>query len=124
MKSRPIILYLLVYVLFLAAMHFGHGFGVAEPLLVLLVFGLGLSLLALWSTRHAKLRNSTVKHPSILIAIGVLRRGHLASRVFLGGPLDSYSEPPVARAGSHRWRPAAPPCGNHSPVALSGRGDG
>lgn len=63
MKSRPIIVYLLIYALFLAAMHLGGGFGLAEPLLVMLVFGLGLSLLALWATRHAKPRNITVKHP-------------------------------------------------------------
>jgi uncharacterized protein len=63
MKYRPIILYLLVYALFLAAMHFLYGFGVVEPLLVLLVFGLGLSLLALWTTRSAKPRNIPVKQP-------------------------------------------------------------
>lgn len=71
MKSRPIILYLLIYILFLAAMHLEGGFGVAEPLLVLLVFGLGLSLLALWTTRRAEPRNITVKHPrqeSVMLA--------------------------------------------------------
>lgn len=63
MQRQPIIWYLLLYALFLAAMHFGYGFGVTEPVLILLLFGLGLSLLALWTTRHAKPRNITVKHP-------------------------------------------------------------
>jgi hypothetical protein len=63
MQRQPIIWYLLLYALFLAAMYFGYGFGVTEPVLVLLLFGLGLSLLALWTTRHAKPRNITVKHP-------------------------------------------------------------
>ncbi len=63
MARRPIILYLLVYVLVLAIMHFGYGFDIAEPLWVLLVFGLGLSLLALWTTRNTRPRNVTVKQP-------------------------------------------------------------
>jgi len=63
MQRQPIIWYLLLYALLLAAMHFGYGFGVTEPVLVLLLFGLGLSLLALWTTRHAQPRNITVKHP-------------------------------------------------------------
>lgn len=63
MKSRPIILYLLIYALFLTAMHVQGGFGLAEPLLVVLLFGVGLSLLAVWTTRHMKPRDITVKHP-------------------------------------------------------------
>jgi len=63
MRVRPIILYLVIYALFLAAMHAENGFGLAEPLLVLLVFGVGLSLLALWTTHHVTPRNITVKHP-------------------------------------------------------------
>lgn len=46
----------------------------------------------------------------------VLHRDHLGDRVLPQGRLDSYSEPPVARANSHRWRPAAQPGGDHSPV--------
>lgn len=63
MQRLPIILYLLVYALFLAAMRIGDGFGVAEPLFILFVFGLGLSLVALWATRRAMPRNITVKNP-------------------------------------------------------------
>ncbi len=84
MKGRPIILYLLIYALFLVAMHLEGGFSVTEPLLVMLLFGLGLSLLALWATRHAKPRNITVKHPRqesaslagyLLIVVGFITWG-------------------------------------------------
>lgn len=63
MRNRPIILYLLIYAVFLAAMHFESGFDLVEPIVILVVFGLGLSLLALWATRGAVPRNITVKHP-------------------------------------------------------------
>src|SRR3990172_1631339 len=63
MRTLPIILYLVLYALVLASMHLESGFDLAEPLIVLLVFGLGLSLLAIWATRHVIPRNITVKRP-------------------------------------------------------------
>jgi membrane protease YdiL (CAAX protease family) len=96
MARRPIILYLLVYALVLAAMHVGYGFDVAEPLLVLLVFGVGLSLLALWTTRNARPRNITVKQPRqesaalagyLVIVVGFITWGLPSVRLISAQPV-------------------------------------
>lgn len=96
MPRRPIILYLLVYALVLAAMHLGYGFDVAEPLLVLLVFGVGLSLLALWTTRNARPRNITVKQPRqesaalagyLVIVVGFITWGLPSVRLISAQPV-------------------------------------
>lgn len=112
MQRQPIIWYLLLYALFLAAMHFGYGFGVAEPVLVFLLFGLGLSLLALWTTRHAKPRNITVKHPRqesaalggyLAIVVGFITWGLPAVRLISARPMLRNSSP-----GSRPTSPTRP----------------
>lgn len=96
MQRLPIILYLLVYALLLAAMRITGGFGVAEPLFVLFVFGLGLSLVALWATRRATPRNITVKNPGqesaalagyLVIVVGFITWGLPGVRLISNQPV-------------------------------------
>ena len=62
-RSLPLALYLAAYAVTLFVMHTQLGFGVAEPLFVLLLFGVALSLLAWWATRAARPRDIAVAHP-------------------------------------------------------------
>lgn len=55
--------YLVFYAALLAAMHLREGFSVAEPLFLLLVVGVGFSLLAAWSARGLTPRPVPVRHP-------------------------------------------------------------
>jgi membrane protease YdiL (CAAX protease family) len=62
-RSVPLALYLAVYAATLFIMHATLGYAVAEPLAVLLLFGVALSLLAWWTTRGATPRDIAVAHP-------------------------------------------------------------
>ncbi len=95
----PIVAYLLVYMLFLAAMHLRLGFGLADPLAIFAVFGVGLSLVALWSTRGVAPRSVSLRRPA---AESVTLVGYLLPVVaFLTWGLPgvrTLSTQPVSRA--------------------------
>lgn len=57
------LLYAVLYLSLLLWMHWRHGFGVGEPLLVLGIVGVGFTTLAYWSTRRLEARTVPVMHP-------------------------------------------------------------
>jgi membrane protease YdiL (CAAX protease family) len=95
-RSLPVVLYLAAYALTLFVMHAQLGFGVVEPLFVLLVFGVALSLLAWWTTRAVKPRDITVAHPQqettavavyLLVVVAFITWGLPAVRVLSVQPV-------------------------------------
>lgn len=79
MRYWPILAYAALYAAMLTALRVRHGFDLAEPLFILVVVGIGFSVLAWWSTRRVPVRDVQVRAPraegytmiALLIAVAV-----------------------------------------------------
>jgi membrane protease YdiL (CAAX protease family) len=93
--------YLAAWVALLAAMHLREGFGVAEPLFVLVVFGGAYTALAWWATRGAVPRDVVVRAPARELTFVIAWAVFLAIFITWGFPVvRGLSTDPTVQSGA------------------------